>query len=329
LFERFASPFALETFSCLTGAPLLVVDLRLPYATPSRNQTILAQKRLAQLPCPSVGIGDVGSEIQLLCDAFDVTLDDEKELDAIRATVEAAPLASMTLAQLLRHSEGLSVHEGLIAESLVYSTLQNGPEFQRWLATRDPAWRKPVLEPAVRVERVGNRLMLALNRPGKHNAFSAEMRDALFEALQVAASDPSVEEVLIRGEGASFCSGGDLDEFGTLPDPATAHAIRSTRNVGRLLASLADRVRFEIHGACIGAGMELPAFGKRVVAWEDAYFELPEVGLGLVPGAGGTVSIPRRIGRQRTAYLALSRARLDVATALRWGLIDEIKKKEA
>jgi len=265
----------------------------------------------------------------LLRDAFDVVLDDENGLEAIRSTVEAAPLASMALAQLLRHSEGLSVHEGLIAESLVYSTLQNGPEFQRWLATRDPIWRKPVLEPAVRVERLGNRLLLALNRPGKHNAFSAEMRDALFEALQVAASDPSVEEVRIRGEGSSFCSGGDLDEFGTLPDPATAHAIRSTRNVGRLLASLAERVCFEIHGACIGAGMELPAFAKRVVAWEDAYFELPEVGLGLVPGAGGTVSIPRRIGRQRTAYLALSRMRLDVETALGWGLIDEIKKKEA
>ena len=57
----------------------------------------------------------------------------------------------------------------------------------------------------------------------------------------------------------------------------------------------------------------------------DSFFELPETGLGLVPGAGGTVSIPRRIGRQRTAWMALSGARLDASTALRWGLVDEVR----
>ena len=75
----------------------------------------------------------------------------------------------------------------------------------------------------------------------------------------------------------------------------------------------------------LGAGSELPAFARRVVAMEDAFFQLPEVAMGLVPGAGGTVSIPRRIGRQRTAYLALSGLRLDAATARRWGLVDEIR----
>ena len=69
----------------------------------------------------------------------------------------------------------------------------------------------------------------------------------------------------------------------------------------------------------------MPAFARQVVAAEDAFFQLPEVAMGLVPGAGGTVSIPRRIGRQRTAYLALSGLRVDAATAHRWGLIDEIR----
>ena len=72
----------------------------------------------------------------------------------------------------------------------------------------------------------------------------------------------------------------------------------------------------------MGAGIELPAFARRVVAAEDAFFQLPELSLGLIPGAGGTVSIPRRIGRQRTARLALSGERLDAATALEWGLVD-------
>jgi len=110
--------------------------------------------------------------------------------------------------------------------------------------------------------------------------------------------------------GESFCSGGDLDEFGSLSNPAEAHAIRTTRSPALLAARLAGRLRVEVHGACLGAGIELPAFADRVVAEEGAYFQLPEVALGLVPGAGGTVSLPRRIGRQRTAWFGLSGQRL-------------------
>ncbi len=85
-------------------------------------------------------------------------------------------------------------------------------------------------------------------------------------------------------------------------------------------------MRAEVHGACIGAGIELPAFARRVVAREDTWFQLPELAMGLVPGAGGTVSIPRRIGRQRTAWLALTSQRIDAETAWRWGLVDELRK---
>ena len=92
-----------------------------------------------------------------------------------------------------------------------------------------------------------------------------------------------------------------------------------------LVARLAGRIRAEVHGACLGAGVELPAFADRVVAEEDSFFGLPEVGLGLIPGAGGTVSLPRRIGRQRTAWLGLSGQRLDARTALDWGLVDEVR----
>ena len=81
-------------------------------------------------------------------------------------------------------------------------------------------------------------------------------------------------------------------------------------------------------GGCIGAGIELPAFGARLLAAEDAFFELPEVGMGLVPGAGGTVSLPRRIGRQRTAWMALSGLRVDAPTALAWGLVDELRRAD-
>jgi enoyl-CoA hydratase/carnithine racemase len=77
----------------------------------------------------------------------------------------------------------------------------------------------------------------------------------------------------------------------------------------------------------VGAGIELAAFAGKLTAREDAFFQLPEVAMGLVPGAGGTVSIPRRIGRQRTAYLALSGLPVDAITARQWGLIDEIREE--
>ena len=174
------------------------------------------------------------------------------------------------------------------------------------------------------VAREGGRLSLRLNRPAKRNAFSAAMRDALCEALELALRDDEIGELELSGEGPAFCSGGDLDEFGTLPDPATAHAIRSTRNAAYLLSRCAERTTARVHGACVGAGAELPAFCRRVVAREDARFLLPEIGMGLVPGAGGTASLPRRIGRQRTAQLALTRRPIDAARALAWGLVDEI-----
>jgi enoyl-CoA hydratase/carnithine racemase len=268
---------------------------------------------------------DSRSRASSIRDHFDVVVSSGAELEPVLETARRTPLAAMALVQLLRQSADLDVHQGLIAESLVYSTLQSGPEFGEWLSGQPaiPA-KQPNPEPAVLVRRREARLELTLNRPERRNAFSAEMRDALVEGLRTVVCDPSITEVVLRGAGPAFCSGGDLDEFGTLPDPATAHGIRSTRNPGSLLAQCADRVRAELHGACVGAGIELPAFARHVVAAEDAFFQLPEVAMGLVPGAGGTVSIPRRIGRQRTAYLALSGRRLDAATAHRWGLVDEI-----
>jgi enoyl-CoA hydratase/carnithine racemase len=261
-----------------------------------------------------------------LLDRFDLVASSEEEFDLILASVERSPLAAVALVQLLRHSESLDFHEGLIAESLTYSTLQGGPEFAAWAAEQEaPRRRKADAGPVVLVRREGEVLHLRLNQPSKRNAFSSDMRDALVEALQMVVTDSSIRQVVLSGEGPSFCSGGDLDEFGTYPDPATAHAIRCTRNPARILAACADRVRVEVHGSCIGAGIELPAFAAHVVSAEDALFQLPEVGMGLVPGAGGTVSIPRRIGRQRAAYLAISGIPLDARTAEQWGLVDEVR----
>ena len=87
---------------------------------------------------------------------------------------------------------------------------------------------------------------------------------------------------------------------------------------------VAGRVTVRLHGACMGAGIELPAGAGRVIARRDAVIALPEIALGLVPGAGGTWTIPQRIGRQRTAWLALTGSSIDALTAQEWGLVDEI-----
>lgn len=215
-----------------------------------------------------------------------------------------------------------TIEAGLVAESLAYAELQAGAEFRAWLAERGPAVPQPSPDPVL-LERVDDHLTITLHRPEWHNALDVAMRDALCEAFNLVAADPALTATL-RGDGPSFCSGGDLREFGTFPDPAMAHAIRLECLPARLLAAVADRVTAHVHGACVGAGVELAAFCHRVVADPATTFRLPEVAMGLVPGQGGTVSLPRRIGAERTLALALSGEAIDAPTALAWGLVDEL-----
>jgi enoyl-CoA hydratase/carnithine racemase len=329
--ERLADPRAGERFGPLGDEPLLAIDLCAgggpESVSPARRA--LAAQALASLPCPSVGLAPERDDLDpgraALAARLDVVVDAADALAALAQACARQRLAAAALVQLLRLSEGREIADGLVAESLVYSTLQAGPDFAAWLAERGaPRVRAVDAATPLRVVRRGTRLELILTRPEKRNAFSAALRDALCDALAVAVADPSVEALHLSGEGPDFCSGGDLDEFGSLPDPATAHAIRTTRSPARLLALCARRAEVRVHGACVGAGVELPAFAARVVASEDARFWLPELSMGLVPGAGGTISLPRRIGRQRTALLALSGARIDARTALAWRLVDAI-----
>ncbi|MBV9040078.1 MAG: enoyl-CoA hydratase/isomerase family protein [Acidimicrobiia bacterium] len=304
--ELLRSPFAHEELA--DRGPLVLVD----------TDDIVADARdigtLASIPV--VVAGDHRSQL------VDIVVDDGS-LEDIARTVERWPIASVALAVLLRSAERRSVADGLVAESAVYSLLQAGPEFARWRAER-PSGSHPQEGPAVRCEREGDRLLVTLSRPGVHNAFSAAMRDELVEALAVARADLSIKTVVLSGEGKSFCSGGDLDEFGSRPDPATAHVLRLQRSAPLAVASVAERLEARLHGACLGAGIELAAFARHVVATEDAAIGLPEVTLGLIPGAGGTVSVTARAGRHNTAWLALSGSTIDADTARAWGLVDEI-----
>ncbi|MFN6544960.1 enoyl-CoA hydratase/isomerase family protein [Mycolicibacterium nivoides] len=258
-----------------------------------------------------------------------VTVDSvEQALDELTERCRTWPQAAAVCDDVLRSLDPAGpTRAGLVTESLAYSTLQSGPEFGRWLAERGPA-TAPLLPEPVQAHREGNTLHVRFNRPQRHNAFSTDARGALLEALEVARLDPSVDEVVLGGNGRSFCSGGDLAEFGSFADPASAHLARTRHSPALVLAEITERLgrrcRAEVHGQVLGSGLEMACYCGWVSCHPDATIGLPELALGLIPGAGGTVSITRRIGRWRTAYLVLSGRTVDAATALTWGLVDEV-----
>ena len=93
----------------------------------------------------------------------------------------------------------------------------------------------------------------------------------------------------------------------------------------QITSRLGRNCRAEVHGQVLGSGLEMAAFCGHVTCTRGATLGLPELAMGLVPGAGGTVSVTRRIGRWRTAYLVLSGETVDPPTALEWGLVDAIE----
>jgi hypothetical protein len=308
------SPFGAEVCSAVSGRALVVVDLDQPPVDLSD-----VAPTFEHLPAVVVGVGDRPDALGVV----DTWISDLAALEAIETVVNAHPLAATSLALQLRGGTRRSISDGLVAESSTYSTLQSGTEFRSWRQTRAGRPPVPEVEAAVEIRRDGQQLTITLNRPARHNAVNAALRDALSDALQVALANPDLR-VELRGNGPSFCSGGDLDEFGSFPDPARAHLIRLTRSPAAMLSRLAPRLTTHLHGSCLGAGIEWAAFSGVVTAHPDASIGLPEVALGLVPGAGGTVSLPRRIGRHRTALLALSGTTISAETARQWGLVDQI-----
>jgi hypothetical protein len=258
--------------------------------------------------------------------AFDIVLRDPAALAEIEHACATHPQAVVALAQLLRVTENSSIASAVVSESFAYSMLLAGPEFAGWRAGQPPITPRPPGDAPILVTHAGDRVIITLNRPEVRNAYNAAMRDALIDVLRAILLLDDRPMVELRGAGPAFGSGGDLGEFGTTSDVAFAHEIRTARSPGLLLDALGEQTVARVHGACVGAGIELPAFCRRVEATADATFRLPEVSMGLIPGAGGTASIPRRIGRQHTAYLAVSGKTIDARTAHRIGLVDSVRE---
>lgn len=271
-------------------------------------------------PCPVIGFGDPRHP---LARGLDLVVEQDAERDRLMTNIAGQPLAASVLVQLLRTIEAMSVPDALVAESLAYATLQGSQAHARWLADRKPAPDFPAPGDVI-VTRHEDQLHICLDRPHADNAIDRPMRDALYNAFQLAAIDPDIAHVSMTGLGRSFSLGADLDEFGTTRDPAMAHMIRMATLPAYAIARCADRMSVHVQGACVGSGLEMAAFARHVTARQDAWFHLPELAMGILPGAGGCVSVTRRIGRHRAALMILSGRRVNARTALQWGLIDAI-----
>jgi enoyl-CoA hydratase len=272
-------------------------------------------------PFPVIGVGNPAHP---LAAALDAVVEEPVSARGLIRQATRTPHTAAVAVQLLRALEGMPCEPALSLESLSYGLLQGSAEHEAWLISR-PDDIEPLPDGQVRVERHESDLCITIDRPQAHNAINRALRDQLCEALAVAEVDSEIRSVKLRAVGSVFSTGGDLEEFGTTRDPATAHLIRSRSLPARLLARHAEILDVHVQGACIGAGLEMAAFARRLTATSNAWFQLPELSMGLIPGAGGCVSVPRRIGRQRAALMMLSGWRINAATALRWGLIDAIE----
>jgi len=216
LLDALHSADAGATYSPLGSAPWLYLDLGALAALPAQRRRELPPW-IRRRACPVIGLrgsfGDSPQGDSPLAAACDLVVADDAEAQMLIDNIERAPLAAMTLAQVLRATELLPITQGLLVESMGFATLQAGPEFRAWLATRERARSVGAAGPPLRIERAGSMLTITLARPDRRNALSVEMRDALVEALDLVASDPTIENAVIDGDGPDFCAGGDLAEL--------------------------------------------------------------------------------------------------------------------
>jgi enoyl-CoA hydratase/carnithine racemase len=319
-----------SALSAVNGVSGVVVDCTAPGVAKTFHD--VSREELVDVPVVLVGVGSKRErDTPDITQVFDLVVEEGPLLEAVVSMIAKRPLAGVTTAILLRRVDLRSVPDSLVAESTTYSLLQSGPEFEQWQASRairTSARNSESTQDIVIVNRVDSEVTITLNQPQRRNAYSSRMRLALGDALEVAVFDPSIERVTLRGAGQNFSSGGDLDEFGQFSDPVTAHLLRLSTRVTHLLWNLRQRLglnlRCEMQGENYGAGVELAAFAGRVSAVAGTTFTLPEVHMGLIPGSGGTASLPLRIGRHRTLLMALTGLPIDTQTALDWGLVDDI-----
>ena len=171
-------------------------------------------------------------------------------------------------------------------------------------------------------------LLLTLHRPDVLNSFNARMAEELVSALRSAADDAEVRAVLITGSGRAFCAGQDLVEVtprdgDDMPDLGDVVA-RQYNPIVRAIRTLEKPVVCAVNGVAAGAGANVAFACDLVLAAEDATFIQSFARIGLIPDSGGTFLLPRLVGLQRAAALAMLGDKLDADTAKAWGLVYDV-----
>ena len=169
---------------------------------------------------------------------------------------------------------------------------------------------------------------ITLNRPHALNAYSIKMRDELYEVLGAIRDDPGVEVVILKGAGEkAFCAGADLTEFLTAPPPVFARQARFARDIWGLFLSIDRPIIAALHGYVLGSGIEMALCCDIRLASEDARFGLPETGLGIIPAAGGSQTLPRTIGQAAALDMLMTGRWLTASEALRLKLVNRVVRR--
>ena len=169
---------------------------------------------------------------------------------------------------------------------------------------------------------------ITLNRPKSLNVYNIQMRDDLNEILRAVKDDREIRVGLFRGAGEkAFCAGADLSEFLTAPPPVKARQVRFERDIWGLFLSIPQPMIAALHGYVLGSGIEIALCCDIRIAAEGTRFGLPEVGLGIIPAAGGTQTLPRLVGRGKALEMLLTNQWIDAEEAHRIGMVNQVVSK--
>ena len=166
---------------------------------------------------------------------------------------------------------------------------------------------------------------VTLNRPQALNAYNLQMRDELYQVLGAIRDDAEVRVIIFQGAGdRAFCAGADLTEFLTAPSPVAARQVRWERDIWGLFLSIDKPLIAALHGYVLGSGIEIALCCDIRLASEDARFGLPEPGLGIIPAADGSQTLPRAIGGAGALEILLSGRWVTADEAYRLKLVNRV-----
>lgn len=165
-------------------------------------------------------------------------------------------------------------------------------------------------------------LLLRLNRPDALNALNPELREALADAFRAAATDETVRTIVVTGDDAAFAAGADIKAMAEAR-PLEMHR-RGYHKLWQVIADFPKPYIAAVRGFALGGGCELALLADIVVAGRGATFGLPEIRVGIMPGAGGTQRLVRAVGKYKAMRLLLTGERIDAATADAWGMVSEL-----